>query len=163
MIREESLGKIDDFLAAGGKVAFVGTLPCQNPRFGDDRDTTKRVQAILARHSDQVSHFADPTDLAALVSWIDDRASPSPAWDGPRAIRMLWRQEPEREILLLANPGKSAAHGRVSFPFEGLASRWNPETGTIQQLGVVAESQTIELEVPGESARFLVLDRESDE
>ena len=74
-------------------------------------------------------------------------------WEGPAEVRLLHRQEPEREILLMANPSTQAARGQLTTPGAGQASVWDPETGTIESIGPVRPSQAISLDIPGESAR----------
>ena len=158
MLREESLRKMLGFLESGGFVALVGSLPCQSPQIGDDPDRTSNVQKLLARFSSQTVHLADPADLSRLVPWIDRHVPPAVNWDGSSAVRMLRRREPGRDILLIANPSDKAASGHVTAPGAGEASQWDPETGMTQSLGRVTVGQAVALEIPAESARFLLIE-----
>jgi hypothetical protein len=70
----------------------------------------------------------------------------------------MWRREAEREILLVANPGAAAAAGDLMVPRGGAVSIWDPETGTVGHVGARALGEFVSLEVPAESARFVVVE-----
>jgi hypothetical protein len=80
-------------------------------------------------------------------------------WEGPTEVRLLHRQEPGRDLLLVANPSHRAAEGRVTAPCQGTASLWDPETGDVRMISPPAAGAAFSLTVPAESARFLVFEQ----
>ena len=158
MISPKSLEKLRAFLAAGGSVAFVGNLPSQTPGAGHDPQVTQDVKSLLAEYPERAAHLADLAQQPDLVAWLAARVPPELAWKGPGSIRLLRRQEPGREILLLANPGSENAEGQLTSPTAGQASLWNPETGEVQPLGPVAAGQDVPLQLPAESAQVVVVE-----
>ncbi len=158
MISPQSLQKLRAFLAAGGSAVFVGSLPSQSPGAGHDPQVTQDVKSLLAEYPERATHLADLAQQPGLVAWLAARVSPEISWKGPAGIRLLRRQEPGREILLLANPASEHAQGQLVSPAAGKASLWNPETGEIQPLGPVAAAQEVPLQIPAESARLLVIE-----
>lgn len=155
MLGRDSLEKVRAFLKSGGVVALVGSLPRQTPDRGDDAEVTGEVERLLAESPDRAKHFSDTGEL---VAWINERVPPEVVWSGPGTVRVLRRQEPGREILLLANSSHADAEGRLTLPAAGEGSVWDPETGTIEAVGSVAEGQEVALTVPGESARIVVVE-----
>ena len=65
-------------------------------------------------------------------------------------------------MILIANPDKAAVTGRLSVPSSGTASEWNPETGSVKERGEITRGEAVGLAVPGESARFLVIETQQD-
>jgi hypothetical protein len=159
MLDHASFGKIREFLQGGGQVAFIGSLPYQSPQRGDDPKLTVQASRLLTEFAGRAWHLKDLNRWSELAKWMDERVPPTVAWKGERSVRLLHRQESEREILLLANPGRTDAAGTLTAPAAGNASLWNPETGHIQQLHEVDVSQEISVQVPAESARFIVVSR----
>lgn len=158
MIRPETLAKIEEFASSGGHVAFVGRLPCQSPEHGDDPGMTRRTRNLIETFPSRVLHVPSPQALPELVEWAERRVPPVLRWEGPASVRLLHRREPRRDIILVANPDKAAVDGQLAVPSAGMASRWNPETGAVEKLGHVVQHESVSLQVPGESARFLVIE-----
>jgi hypothetical protein len=163
MLSRASLDKVRAFLNAGGRVAFVGGLPSQDPEKGDDPALSQEVCALLDGRPEQTLHVTDLKDLPQLVDWMNRLVPPRVEWEGPGSIRLLERHESGRTILLLANPGKADAEGRVAVTTSGGASVWNPETGAVELLGEIDEGGAAPLGVPAESARFLVIETATDQ
>lgn len=158
MLTAQAWQKLQNFAQAGGRIVFIGSLPSQSPDVGDDPHTTDMCKTLLAAHPDQVVHIADSRDLARLVPWIDERTPRLTRWDGPREVRLLHRYETGRDMLFLANPSTRAARGQLTTPAVGQASVWDPETGTIEPLGPVRAGDALPLDVPGESARIVIVE-----
>ena len=134
MLRPGTLEIVRALLESGGVVVFVGQLPCQSPERGDDAPLTRDVAQLLAAFPQRAVHLPG-SNLDELVTWINQRVPPQVSWDGPDTIRLLQRQEPGREILLLANPSSQAATGHLFVHGASRASIWDPETGTIGHAG----------------------------
>jgi hypothetical protein len=159
MLHDATLNKARALLDAGGHVAFVGSLPSQNPMDGESAVTTQAAKALLASTPERTSHAAEPDDLDDLVRWMTDQAPPDLRWLGPSGVRIMRRQEPDRDIVLVANPSAEDAEGDFFATFGGDVSLWNPETGTIRSVGRRASRQAVTLRVPADSARFVVIER----
>jgi hypothetical protein len=159
MIDRETLSKVRDFLASGGNVAFVGSLPCQSPDRGDDPSLTEDVATVLRTFPQQTLHVSSEHACTDAVTWIDSRVPRLVRWEGPAEVRLLHRQEPGRDLLLVANPSQRAAEGRVTAPCQGTASLWDPETGDVRMISSPAAGAAFSLTVPAESARFLVFEQ----
>jgi hypothetical protein len=145
MMRPDTLDKIRALLVSGGYVAFIGSLPGQSTTDGVDQRVTDAAQTLLAEFPDQTRRVArvdqvdgvDEVDSAdgldGLVDWMAARVPPAVRWNGPDSVRLMWRQEAEREILLVANPGAAAAAGDLMLPRGGAVSIWDPESGTVDR------------------------------
>ncbi len=158
MIRPKTLAHVKAFLTAGGHAVFVGRLPSQSPERGEDPAVTRMAQALLGEFPQQAHHLADVADLSKLPAWIGQHLPAEVNWSGPEGVRLLHRREPQREIILVANPASTAADGVLTAPAAGRASVWNPEDGTIRDVGQIGKGTAIRLSVPGESAQFLVVE-----
>ncbi len=158
MLQVSTLEKIEKFIQAGGHVAFVGSLPSQNPERGHDAEMTSRAEAMLSSAGDRSYHAVSLQQLDALITWMGDRVSPDVRWNGAPGIRLLHLREDNREIFLLANPGLKNIEGTFSAEFKGRVSLWDPETGGINNLGKHKAGEAIQLLIPAESARFVVTD-----
>ena len=159
MIRHETLAKARSFLESGGKVVFVGCLPHQTPRQGDDRSITTEVNSLLTSFPQHTLHVARGQAASSLVPWIDRHVPRQVRWAGPAGVRLLHRRESNRELVLVANPGKTVADGNLSAPAPGTASIWDPETGKSEAIGQVDKGASLSITVPAESARFLVVEQ----
>jgi hypothetical protein len=158
LMRRELLADIRTFLAAGGQVVFVGRLPCYSPERGADPQLTQEAETLLAEYPDQAVHVAGGLPLADMLAWIDRRVPARVRWQGPQEVRLLHRREPQRELLLLANPGPQVADGTLTSPAAGHASLWDCETGDVINRGSVDRATAVPLSVPARSARFLVVE-----
>ena len=158
MMRGETLAKIEEFAAAGGYVAFVGSLPWQSPVHGNDPAITLQVRSLVDGFPGRVVNLPSLEALHELAEWADRCVPPVIRWDGPSTVRLLHRREPGRDIVLIANPDKTKVEGRLSVPSAGIASEWDPETGIVEDLGVVGQRQDVPLRIGGESARFVVIE-----
>jgi glycosyl hydrolase family 106( putative alpha-L-rhamnosidase) len=159
MLGRSSLQKVRTFLQSGGMVAFVGNLPSQTPQRGIDPQITGDVKRLLADFPEDAVHLADRAQRSELAAWIEGRVAAEVVWKGPHTVRILRRQEPEREVLLVVNPSNDDTEGQLTMPVAGEASVWNPETGEIQAIGAVSVEQEVPLRVPAQSARFVVVER----
>jgi hypothetical protein len=160
MLLPETAVFVAGFLEAGGLVGFVGTLPCQSPEHGQDAAVGRQVRELMARFDAQVSYVPVTAGLGGLVRWLNERAAPVLAWNGPSGVRVLHRREPGREIVLCANPAAGPAAGQLSVPAGGRVSVWDPETGRVEEAGVVANGEPVAVSIPAESARFVVVARD---
>jgi hypothetical protein len=158
MLHESTLEKVEEFIQAGGRVAFVGSLPSQNPAKGQDADMASRAEALLASAADRSFHATSLQEMEALISWMEDQVSPVVQWKGAPDIRLLHRREDNREIFLLANPGLNNIEGDLSAEFKGRVSVWDPESGSIENLGKRKAGEVIQVLIPAESARFVVIE-----
>jgi hypothetical protein len=159
MMHESTLEKVKKFLDQGGHVAFVGSLPNQNPALGLDASLTLEAEALISSREGQVYHAADLKDMTELIAWMGDEVTPVLQWKGDPGLRMLHRRENERDIFLLANPGLTDAPGELSIQIGGQASKWNAEDGNIEPIGKLKPGEAIQLLVPAESARFVVIEK----
>jgi hypothetical protein len=159
MLQRESLAKVRQFLEAGGYVVFVARLPCQTPRRGDDAIVTREATTLLQNHARRALHLSSLPLLPELVTWINDRVPPLVGWNGPPTVRLLHRREPNRDIVLLANPSRIPADGQLTVPTAGTVFVGDPETGAARDLGPVGPGADIPLHVPAESARIVVVEQ----
>ncbi len=159
MIDPDSLRQVRAFVESGGKIAFTGALPSQSPQLGDDPKVRQEAASLLAEFPERTIHLPELAEQPDLIAWLDRQVPANTVWTGPRTVRLLRRQEPGREILLVANPADKNAKGQLTVPAAGNASIWNPETGRRQELGAVTKQQEVSIEVPANSARLLVVDR----
>jgi hypothetical protein len=158
MIERRTLDKIRVFLGAGGNVVVAGSLPHQTPGAGEDPGITRDVKALLAAHPQQVKHIETAGELDEVVGWMKQRVPPFVSWDGPSQVRLLHRREPEREILLVANPSRQAAEGTIRVAAAGSAWLWDPETGQAHPIGERMAGDPVQVAVPAESARIVTLE-----
>ena len=159
MLHEETLNKALAFAKKGGRVAFVGSLPSQTPQQGESATVTQDAKELLASVPECTFHAARLDDFDDLVGWMVKKVPPSLHWNGPSCVRMMRRQEPGRDILLVANPSAEDAEGHLTTKFAGEVSLWNPETGVVDNLGWRISGQAIDLNIPADSARFIVFER----
>jgi len=159
MLTRASLQKVRGFLQSGGTVALTGSLPRQTPSRGDDPRITEEVNKLLADFPRTTIHLANGVPRSELIAWINKRVPREIVWKGPSSVRVLRRQEPDRMILLVANPSSKDTEGRVTLPMAGEASVWNPETGEIQPIDTVSVGHEVSLQVPAQSARFVVVEQ----
>jgi hypothetical protein len=157
MISRTSLEKVRTFLKNGGRLAFVGSLPCQTPDHGADPQMKRDVTQLLADFPETAIHLVAEVQRRELAGWIERQVPPEVRWTGPYTVRILRRQEPVRDILLVANPSSQDASGTLTVPIAGEASVWNPETGEVRMVGSVSGRPSVSIEVPAQSARFVVV------
>lgn len=158
MLRPDTLAKVTAFLDAGGHVAFVGGLPCQSPESGSNPEMTRQAEALLAKYAERTQHVADLEGLHGLIDWMNGQVAPILAWDGTPSVRVLHRREAGQEFVLLANPGKAPASGALAVPAAGTVSVWDPETGTSETGKAMEQGGRIDVAIPAESARFVVIE-----
>lgn len=158
MLSEASLDHVAEFLKAGGHVIFVGSLPSQNPMYGEDAGIRKKAEALLASAKDRTRHMPELEDFGELISWMAEKVHPVIRWDGSSAVRVMHLHEAEREVILIANPSAEDAEGSLITEFAGKVSLWNPETGVIENMGRRERAEAIALLVPADSARFIVFE-----
>jgi hypothetical protein len=162
MLDDATLSRTLAFVEAGGHVAFVGSLPSQNPKRGEDAATTQKAKALLAAARERTRHVAELDKLGELIGWMAGRIPPALHWHGPSGVRIMRRQEPDRDIVLVANPSAGDAKGNLTAAFAGEVSLWNPETGAADRLGWRNEGQAVAVHVPADSARFVVIENEAN-
>ena len=158
MLHESTLDKLEEFLQEGGHAAFIGSLPFQNPETGVDPGMTSRTEALLSSWDDQIYHLPGIQKMDELIGWMEERVPPVVKWEGASAIRFLHRSEDVREIFLLANPGLENIAGGFSSRYKGQVSVWDPETGRIEDLGKFKAGENIQVRIPAESAKFLIIE-----
>jgi hypothetical protein len=158
MLHEATLDKVEEFVEAGGHVAFVGSLPSQNPARGMDPEMNSRAVALLASAGERSYRAKTLGEMDSLIAWMGDRVSPVVQWNGASDIRLLHRREDNREIFLLANPGLSNIEGELTAEFRGKVSIWDPESGGIENLGKRNSGEAIQVLIPAESARFVMIE-----
>ena len=163
MLHDKSLRKLRAFLKDGGRVAIVGCIPSQSPSRGEDPTMTRDVKRLLADFPETTIHLADKSQHSDLTGWIEKQVPAEVTWDGSHTVRILQRRESRREILLVANPSGKNAEGKLTSPIAGNASVWNPETGKVKTMGAVSVGQEVSLQVPAQSARLVVVEREAQE
>ncbi len=71
---------------------------------------------------------------------------------------IAYRQEEGRDIILLANPGLNDITGLLSCEIGGEFSLWDPETGRIEPQGKQKSDEAVQVRIPPETARFLVIE-----
>lgn len=158
MLSDASLDHVAEFLKAGGHVIFVGSLPSQNPMYGEDAGIRKKVKALLASAEDRTRHMPELEDFDELISWMAEKVHPVIRWDGSSAVRVMYLHEAEREVILIANPSAEDAEGSLITEFAGKVSLWNPDTGVVENMGRRERAEAIALLVPADSARFIVFE-----
>lgn len=159
MLQRKTLEKIRALVKAGGRVAFVGSLPCQTAETGDDPEIAREVQELMDSCPGQIMHVGTSGELPKVVGWMNDLVPPAVSWSGSNSIRVLHRHEPGREILLLSNPAKDRAEGKLTLPAAGGVFLWNPETGAVEALGLQKGGACVSLTVPGESAKVVTIEQ----
>jgi hypothetical protein len=157
MLHAATISKLDQFLGQGGGAVFVGTLPHQDPAVGMSPHIRQQIQRLIAKHSGQATHVKDVAQLHDALNWMSDRMVPSLTWQGPSTARLLHRREPDREIVLVANPSSQNIQGQLSSEIAGVTTLWNPETGDAEVLGPRDKRAPINVGVPADSARILTI------
>jgi hypothetical protein len=158
LLRRETLSAVQRFVAAGGRVAFVGQLPSLTPSQETGPDVRRAVESLLADAPRQTVHWPYPDALDRLPVWLDEQRPAAVRWRGSASVRILQRSEGEREILLVANPSAEPAEGVVLVPAAGVASLWDPESGAIRDLGNLPLGESVDFRIPAETAWFLVIE-----
>ena len=158
MLHEATLVKLEEFLKAGGHVAFVGSLPSQNPVKGLDEGMTRRVETLLASAGAHSFHATTLQEMGKLIAWMAERVSPVLQWLGEPEVRILHLREDNREIFLLANPVLNDIDGVLSADFKGEVSLWDPDTGSVETLGKRRRGEVIRVLIPAESAMLVVIE-----
>lgn len=159
MLDPETLAKVQAFLEAGGRAAFIGSLPSQTPAEGDAPALAEQARALLAAYPERTLHAPATDALPDAIAWMAASVPPVLTWKGPRTIRVLHRQEPGRDTVLLANPSNEDASGALTLDAEGMASEWNPETGVVASRGAVDAGAALAVTVPAQSARLMLIER----
>ena len=155
MLSEASMKKIEEFARVGGRVVFVGTLPHMSPTKGEDPTMLKAAKALLTENN--VRHISKTNELSSAVDWIAMEVPPEIEWEGAGVVRLAHQREPGRDIILIANPSIEDASGKLRCRFSGEVSVWNPEDGTISELGAKEAGDNIKVSVQSNSARFVIL------
>ena len=158
MLHDDTWNKTVAFLEAGGHVAFVGSLPSQNPERGEDAAMLQRAKTLLASAQGRTTHVAELEKLGELIDWMADRIPPALQWQGPSSVRILRRQEADRDVILVANPSAEDADGNLTTATSGAVSLWNPETGAVEEVAGHESGQPVTVHVPADSARFIVVE-----
>ena len=156
MLSKASMEKLEAFVEAGGNVVFVGTLPYMSPPKGVDNEILAAAKNLLA--NDNVIHVQETDGLPSAVEWITGKVQQETTWQGEDVVRLAHQREANRDIIIIANPSLTDASGELACSFKGKASIWNPEDGSVVEIGTVKSGQGIEVNIPGNSARFVVVD-----
>jgi hypothetical protein len=140
-VRWSSLETAARFAQAGGLVLNVGSIPFASDRAGrNDPELDARVAATFEPHR-RLSKPADvpPVILAAFTP--DTRADPP--------VRSLHRKIGPRDVYLVMDAPRNSV---VEFRARGSAELWDPWTGDVKPLRVMAETATgTKVELPLES------------
>jgi hypothetical protein len=91
-----------------------------------------------------------------LMEWVMSEVPPNVMWEGPSTVRVTQRQDGDQSIIMVANPSAEDALGSLITNFPGEVSLWDAETGKVKAIDKRKNSNTIEVKVPANSARFLV-------
>jgi len=159
MLDPETLAKVQAFLEAGGRAAFIGSLPSQTPAEGDAPALTEQVRALLTAYPEHALHASATDHLPNAIAWMAASVPPMLTWEGPRTVRVLHRREPGRDTVLVANPSDEDASGALTLNAEGMASEWNPETGGVDSRGPVDAGADLAVTIPAQSARLMLIER----
>ncbi|MBN2164334.1 MAG: hypothetical protein JW713_15460, partial [Pontiellaceae bacterium] len=114
------MAKVQDFIASGGRVSFVGALPQQSDRSGAVADIVK----LLVKQSSKVRH-----DDELPLAWIEKTVNAPTRWDGDSAVRMQIKQDDGEQVVILSNPSAEPVRGRLKVRSRGTLTLWDPETG----------------------------------
>jgi len=158
MLSGTAIHKIEAFAASGGHVLFTGSLPSLTPAKGEDAAIHERAKTLLATYADRTQFVESASHFGETMAWMANRVRPQVRWNGSRAVRVAHQREPDREIILIANPSAAPVQGELACAFGGNVSIWNPETGEIRDLGTRKPSEEIGVQIPVDSARFLVFE-----
>jgi len=158
MLQMETLEKVEEFIKAGGYVAFVGSLPTQNPEKGLDEDMTHRAEALITETKNNIYHASTIGEVGQLIAWMGDKVIPAIRWQGAQELRLSHRRAENLEILMLANPDLEDIDGLLSTDFRGSVSIWDPESGGIEILGRRKAEDAMQIQIPSESARFVIIE-----
>ena len=158
MLQPSTMKKLEDFVASGGHVAFVGSLPSSDSRGGLDERMTEHARELLEVPGTSTFHAADLSEMASMLSWMDTQVRPALDWQGAEEVRLRHRREKDREIILLANPSLKDTEGRLIAEYEGAVSFWDAATGEILELGKHKPGEAMEVSIPAESAGFIVIE-----
>jgi len=156
MISEATMEKVEAFVKGKGHVVFAGTLPYMSPQKGVDQEMLAVAENLLA--SDRVIHVKETMNLPSAVEWITGLVPQETTWNGEDVVRLAHQREENRDIIIIANPSMTDASGQLACSFKGKVSIWNPEDGSVEEIGTVKSGQGIEVSIPGNSARFVVVD-----
>ena len=118
----------------------------------------QRSEAIIASHRDQIYHAISDKEIPQLIAWMENKISPIVKWKGDSGIRIMHRSEDDRDIFLLGNPGLQDAEGELRINIRGAVSIWNADDGHIEAIEKRKADEAIQVMVPAESARFVVID-----
>jgi hypothetical protein len=156
MLSEASMKKVEAFAEGGGRIVFVSSLPYLSPKKGMDPEMQKRAKALLTNKN--VIHFQGTDDMSMAVKWIISEIPQEFKWQGEDVVRMAHQREENRDIIMIANPSLTDASGQLNCSFKGKASIWNPEDGSVTDIGPVKSGSEIQVSIPGNSARFVVFE-----
>ena len=158
MLSHATMQKIEDFAASGGHVIFTGELPSMSTEKGQEVTIRNRAEQLMNKYSGRSRFLEEEGNFNELVNWMTENVLPEIQWDGSSAVRIAHQREPGREIVLIANPSVSEVQGKLQCRFGGRVSVWNPENGAIREVGARKPGEVITLEIPGDSARFVVFE-----
>lgn len=156
MISSVTLDKIESFLKSGGYVAFVGSLPSQSSNVGSDSEVFKTAKSLLQKYSNNAFRIKSEVELDQLIVWMEEKIPSSLDWRGASGIRIMHRREPNRDIIMLANPSSETAKGQFVSELKGQISIWNPDNGKVREIRTGNSSKHVKLSIPARSARFLI-------
>jgi hypothetical protein len=158
MLNKATLDKVKAYHDAGGHVVFIGSLPSQNPLLGEDASMMQEATALTASGSGRIRHMQDLGKFEELMEWVMKEVPPNVKWEGPSTVRVTQRQDGDQSIIMVANPSAEDALGSLITNFPGEVSLWDAETGKVKAIDKRKNSNTIEVQVPANSARFLVFE-----
>ncbi len=156
MLNKATLNKVRAYHDAGGHVVFIGSLPSQNPLLGEDASMMQEATELTASGSGRIRHMPDLGKFEELMEWVMKEIPSNVKWEGPSTVRITQRQDEDQSIIMVANPSAEDALGSLITNFQGEVSLWDAETGKVKAIDKRKNSNTIEVKVPANSARFLV-------
>ncbi len=149
---ESTQQKINNFLAAGGKVIYVGRTPTITP----DGRPLKEIYTGDSRnpnslHVDDESHLADVLHIAARPD-----INLAKTYDHTKeVVGYIHRKLPDADIYFIANTSNQSVGAGLSFATRyKTGSRWDPETGLTVETTVPTTLAPLEL-APYESAVYV--------
>jgi hypothetical protein len=153
-----TLEKIQQYVAAGGKVISVGRAPSMDP----EGQTTAEITS-LSRQLFSASNSTFVADASALEGALRHAAAPDLQLSSNKdEIGFIRRKLPNADIYFVANTSNHPVSSSATFATtHKFGERWNPDTGRAFPGSVAASGLSIDL-APYESAIFVFSDSPSN-
>lgn len=169
-MRPETAEALQEFVASGGKLAFVGTPPSRSPGLRDRSERDQRVVAAVEAMRSAGALMVDPPSRDGLRTWVDETMGKLDASFGlevqePReGLYTLRKKAGDEDVFFITNTHqRTSTRTKLSFDLgdRGLW-RWDPQTGerTPYDLPYDSDSFCIDLD-PVESILLLTGPKEA--